>query len=533
MSSTDTTYKGADKTYAVDRNTVAFYYWTEYDRGDAVVKYGVATGWDNMSTIDVDPTHVQVYPVLTKTASHTYKASDLAEVILFEAEPQTTTANYMLVLDANAKTKDLWELTVVFEDGTLAAINVDEDDLGDFDPDDNDDFMKAWTYSEKADGNYSIGDMGVSEYGEAYLLKRDTIDFTDYNLASPAAKYWSLPSGVKIWDVSDVERAGDTVALGTFTNISVYTVFVPDDGDSVRTAWIWAKPGTSPAPTLSDEIQVFRANAGRYNDATFYIEDGTLLTTDDMFNALLAKMKDDGCTDIEVTAWTDMAIRYTDPDGISRFLMVDYTGSGAATSMDLIQVYKLTADGKVSYHPAGALAAADQVGTANTYYTVDNGVNYTRGKFVKMPAHDVVVSTGYYRFVLEASAFTNPSTDIKVELEDGTSVPVGPDYIFAKPGATLTVKVYGSFDLSGTSATFTMDDNASSSPDSTMTAELLYHVEDENNSAAIATNENAGVITFTGTSGDTVVDFEATFTWTMGDSGVKPALTITGADNVA
>lgn len=66
-----------------------------------------------------------------------------------------------------------------------------------------------------------------------------------------------------------------------------------------------------------------------------------------------------------------------------------------------------------------------------------------------------------------------------------------------------------------------------------MTAELLYHVEDENNSAAIATNENAGVITFTGTSGDTVVDFEATFTWTMGDSGVKPALTITGAANVA
>ena len=441
----------------------------------------------------------------------------------------------MLVLDANAKTKDLWELTVVFEDGTLAAINVDEDDLGEFDPDDNDDFMKAWTYSEKADGNYSIGDMGVSEYGEAYLLKRDTIDFTDYNLASPAAKYWSLPSGVSIWDVSDVERAGDTVALGTFTNISVYTVFVPDDGDSVRTAWIWAKPGTSPAPTLSDEIQVFRANAGRYNDATFYIEDGTLLTTDDMFNALLAKMKDDGCTDIEVTAWTDMAIRYTDPDGISRFLMVDYTGSGAATSMDLIQVYKLTADGKVSYHPAGALAAADQVGTANTYYTVDNGVNYTRGKFVKMPAHDVVVSTGYYRFVLEASAFTNPATDIKVELEDGTSVPVGPDYIFAKPGATLTVKVYGSFDLSGTSATFTMDDNASSSPDSTMTAKLLYHVEDEDNNdpAGVTTTVGTDTITFTGTNGDTVLDFEATFTWTMGDSGVKPELTISNVTDVA
>ena len=534
VSSTDTNYKGADKTYAVDRNTVAFYYWTEYVSGKAEVKYGVATGWDNMSTIDVDPTHVQVYPVLTKTASHTYEASDLAEVILFEAEPQTTTANYMLVLDANAKTKDLWELTVVFEDGTLAAINVDEDDLGEFDPDDNDDFMKAWTYSEKADGNYSIGDMGVSEYGEAYLLKRDTIDFTDYNLASPAAKYWSLPSGVSIWDVSDVERAGDTVALGTFTNISVYTVFVPDDGDSVRTAWIWAKPGQGSKPELSDDIQVFRANAGRYNDVTFYIEETTTLTNDDMLNALLAKMKDDGCTNIDVTAWTDVAIRYTDPDGISRFLMVDYTGTGSG--IDLIQVYKRTADGKVSYHPAGALAAADQVGTANTYYTDDNGVNYTKGKFTTMPAHDVVVSTGYYRFVLEASAFNNPATtDITVELEDGTPVPAGPDYIFfAKPGATLTVKAYGSFDLSGTSATFTMDDNAAS-PDSTMTAKLLYHVEDEdnNNPAGVTTTVGTDTITFTGANGDTVLDFEATFTWTMGDSGVKPELTISNVTDVA
>ena len=40
-------------------------------------------------------------------------------------------------------------------------------------------------------------------------------------------------------------------------------------------------------------------------------------------------------------------------------------------------------------------------------------------------------------------------------------------------------------------------------------------------------------ITFTGANGDTVLDFEATFTWTMGDSGVKPELTISNVTDVA
>ena len=48
---------------------------------------------------DVNPgVDVQVYPVLDKTS---YKeATDLADVILFEAEAKATSANYMLVLFA-------------------------------------------------------------------------------------------------------------------------------------------------------------------------------------------------------------------------------------------------------------------------------------------------------------------------------------------------------------------------------------------------------------------------------------------------
>ena len=103
------------KTYAVDKNTVAFYYWTNA-KGET--EYGVATGWDHMSDV-ANNTEVQVYPTLDKTSYKTYEATDLADVILFEAEAKATSANYMLVLSANAIGKDLLELNVVFEDGTV------------------------------------------------------------------------------------------------------------------------------------------------------------------------------------------------------------------------------------------------------------------------------------------------------------------------------------------------------------------------------------------------------------------------------
>ncbi len=157
------------KTYAVDKNTVAFYYWTNA-KGET--EYGVATGWDHMSDV-ANNTEVQVYPTLDKTSYKTYEATDLADVILFEAEAKATSANYMLVLSANAIGKDLLELNVVFEDGTVQAIEVDDD--GGHDWDDEASYMKAYTYAENADGTYDIGD-DVENAGTAKLLKNGTVD---------------------------------------------------------------------------------------------------------------------------------------------------------------------------------------------------------------------------------------------------------------------------------------------------------------------------------------------------------------------
>ena len=155
-----------DKNYAVDLDTVAFYYYIVTGRenpqiagkkaGDVI--YGVAVGWDNMGNVK-ETTPAQVYPVLRKNNDRTYVASNLAGLVLFEAAYATSTSNYALVLDANAATKDTWELNVVFEDGTVKDIIVDDDDLGGFDPDNNNHFKQAWSYSENADGTYKIGSM--------------------------------------------------------------------------------------------------------------------------------------------------------------------------------------------------------------------------------------------------------------------------------------------------------------------------------------------------------------------------------------
>ena len=222
----DTAARTVEKTYAVDLNTVAFYYYKDTD-GEMV--YGVATGWDKMSDV-ADGTDVQVYPVLEKTTNRTYKASNLAGVILFEAEPNTVAANYMLVLSANAVGKDLLELNVVFEDGTAETIKVD--DQGDsFDEDDPDCFMKAWTYSENADGTYDIGSM-ADKWGTADLLITGTIDLNN-------GDYLALPSTAKVWDVTEVENANDTVATGRFQeNVYVNAVIIVSEGQ-VRTAWVW------------------------------------------------------------------------------------------------------------------------------------------------------------------------------------------------------------------------------------------------------------------------------------------------------
>ena len=198
---------------------------------------------DDMSNVKAG-TKAQVYPALEKTTDRTYVATNLADLVLFNTPVDTDSDDYMLVLDANAARRgDMWELTVVFEDGTVAAIDVADDDLGYFkpeDPDDNYYFMQAWSYSENSDGTYTVGHRAEDEgRGTAVNYRNRTISFLKDG--SKNSQYISLATDANIWNVTDVEHEGDETVAGNFTNTRVNAVLIMDNG-SIRTAWIWDIP---------------------------------------------------------------------------------------------------------------------------------------------------------------------------------------------------------------------------------------------------------------------------------------------------
>ena len=226
------------KTYAIDRNTIAFY----YDGED----YAVATGWQNMEDMPAD-VNIQVYPALEKTANGVYEATNLAEVIIFSRVPDVTSDDYMLVLNRNAYTADdeLW-LNVVFEDGTVAEIQIDENDAdNNADFEDDADFMKAYPYAKNSDGTYDIvrGTVYDSVYADLYRNGTVAVADTEEGVDGNNADYIAYdPDDANIWDVTDVDSAKDEVVAGDFTrNIVVETVIIEDKGE-IRTAWFWDLP---------------------------------------------------------------------------------------------------------------------------------------------------------------------------------------------------------------------------------------------------------------------------------------------------
>ena len=228
-----------EETFAVDRNTIAFYYYVDKD-GDA--HYDVATGWQNMSSIDKSVA-VQVYPTLEKTNDGVYVATDLAEVIIFNTIPDVVSDDYMLVLNRNAYVKDELWLNVVFEDGTVAEIEIDDagEYADDFDDEDSDAYMAAYAYVENSDGTYDIIDGTQEVAGIADLYRTGTVD---YETGKDQMYIAYDPEDADIWDVTGVDSANDEVVAGDFTrNVEVNAVIistekVKEDGE-IRTAWIW------------------------------------------------------------------------------------------------------------------------------------------------------------------------------------------------------------------------------------------------------------------------------------------------------
>ena len=260
---------------------------TNYDVGD--VLYGVATGWDDMSDV-ASGTEAQVYPVLEKTDSHEYTATNLADVILFNTAIETDSNDYMLVLDANAAARgDIWYLTVVFEDGTVDEITVDDDDLGDLDPERKADFMKAYTYSENADGTYKVGDEGKYT-GTAVNLSNHTVDFE-----SPVDThtYISLATQGNVWDVTDVEHEGDEAVASAFSKTEVNAVLVIDNGQ-IRTAWIWDIPQSVTPDDPEDRELTVTITTDADRNGVIIVDDPNNSSPTVIARAIAAELEDEG-----------------------------------------------------------------------------------------------------------------------------------------------------------------------------------------------------------------------------------------------
>ena len=290
--------------YAVDRNTVAFYF---VRNADGTITYSVATGWNNMGDVDIQDKDgydldiaVQVYPVEQKQNDRTWQPTKLAEVVLFNAETTITSRDYMLVLSRNAYTAsdELW-LNVVFEDGTAKEIQID--DAGDFDAEDPTAYMAAYAYVENADGTYDIVEDTMIDDHDAELLLNGTVQ-SDH--------IYALPDDADVWDVTDMSTAKDEVREGHFSYIEVHSVIIPTtvNGRTIRTAFVWEMDSTSTPdvddpgdlyvryddsivrvynPKNASRLEIARAITNELRDAGFSgVTVGTLdLTDDDMGNA--------------------------------------------------------------------------------------------------------------------------------------------------------------------------------------------------------------------------------------------------------
>ena len=140
----------------------------------------------------------------------------------------------MLVLSANYyRSDELW-LNVVFEDGTAAEIQIDDD--GDHDFDEEASYMMAYAYVENADGTYDVSSKAPIGSRDGSLIRRDTVEWGVGN-------YLTIVSDTAVWDVTDVTRADEEVASGSFTYNDKNAVVVPGGsrGENVRTAWVWDK----------------------------------------------------------------------------------------------------------------------------------------------------------------------------------------------------------------------------------------------------------------------------------------------------
>ena len=226
---------------AVDRNTVAFY--CTFD-GTDIDTYGVAVGYDEMTSVTDAPF----------VAEHVRSTTDLAGVVLFEAEGVQAEKDYVYVLSKNTVTSSRAVLNVVYMDGTVGEMTIDRDDYDDIFRRDSD-FGTAYAYTTGTDGISKLTEADVENlpviHGYAWQVNDGTVAvYSDKAMSKPIDEdttYAALNLDGhtfsykdQIWNVEDVDSDDEKAPAGSFSrNVGREVVLVLNsDCDKVRAAYI-------------------------------------------------------------------------------------------------------------------------------------------------------------------------------------------------------------------------------------------------------------------------------------------------------
>ena len=265
----------------IDRNTIAFYYDVDTE------KYGVAVGYDEMADVDTR----------TEFVSKTVRNTNLAAVVLYDAEGKQAERDYVYVLDDNRRTDTVADLEVVYEDGTIGIMTIDRENYDDVFTSDSK-FGTAYAY--KADGDiFEIDDSNLAptvKEGYAWKLRDGSVALYDANGKFIDSYAYADDT---VWNVENASSSLTKAPAASFTvNVGKEVVLVLDTtGDKVKAAFVERtltneeNPGLVPGdvelpepirtlynPTLASIIEAFDAGYSVYIPGSWTLPFGNALS---------------------------------------------------------------------------------------------------------------------------------------------------------------------------------------------------------------------------------------------------------------
>ena len=519
--------------FAIDRDTIAFYY-VDSDT------YGVATGYSNMSDVATGVS-AQVYPVLEKNNQGGWTASRLADVVLFNSEPTNDSNDYMLVLNANhIRGDELW-LNVVFEDGTAATIQIDDDGGHNFDRTSS--YMKAYAYVENADGTYDISDKDPIGAYNAHRTDNGTVYWGAPDSVS-AYDYLTVLDSSNVWDVTDVDSANDDITTGTFTRTDRNAVIITGGSrnETIRAAWVWDIDDTTVDFDTSDYLVVLNDAA---NEAVIYYANelysaGNIPSLDLCMSLIEAELEDEGYTIVDRTR---DGISYTweveDSRGFDDTYSFTYDNPQSLTDDWLIPSYVGRINGVEYFIPTDNANVAGMLTNGDSYYgRVSGTANYeydliSGGFTVTGSGFDV--EDGYYAVDLSGLSFADDGNTVGANLRIEVTVN-GDDLADLDNYDSTTQTLYLEGDDNEIVATVTGALSATASGTSWIGAtqnyglvrDIVDWVADQDDAdVELSTGARTNRINFVGGAAATNFNgIEVTFTWTLDHTDTGAALNL-------